>query len=162
MPFATIRPPFLKTLFLIDAILTYIIIQKVRYTEIDYTTYKVQASQILAGELNYAKIKGPSGPIVYPALHARIFQWIEAVDLQIDQAQYLWMLFYFVNLIIAHQFFTTVIRPHSLNRKRTHLTSLDIDRAEYDQKIGYITYVSISPKESIQYTCYDYSMTQSQ
>lgn len=40
---------------------------------IDYPTYLVQARQIRLGERDYAKVIGPTGPLVYPGGHVLIF-----------------------------------------------------------------------------------------
>lgn len=61
----------------IASILTKIIINKVPYTEIDYTTYLQQIDKVNAGELDYANIYGDSGPIVYPAGFITVYQYIQ-------------------------------------------------------------------------------------
>ncbi|PWN44243.1 ALG3-domain-containing protein [Ceraceosorus guamensis] len=52
-----------------DAVMTLIIIKRVPYTEIDFTTYLEQAQGMLKGERDYSRLRGASGPCVYPALH---------------------------------------------------------------------------------------------
>lgn len=42
-------------------------------TEIDWSTYMVQIRLFLDGERQYSKITGPTGPLVYPALHVYIY-----------------------------------------------------------------------------------------
>lgn len=42
-------------------------------TEIDWSTYMVQIRLFLNGERQYSKITGPTGPLVYPALHVYIY-----------------------------------------------------------------------------------------
>jgi alpha-1,3-mannosyltransferase len=44
---------------------------------IDYPTYLVQARQVRLGERDYAKIYGPTGPLVYPGGHVIIFAFFE-------------------------------------------------------------------------------------
>ena len=56
-----------------EAILCALIIWKVPYTEIDWETYMIQVRQFLSGERSYLKISGPTGPLVYPALHVYIY-----------------------------------------------------------------------------------------
>ncbi|MCJ1472294.1 dolichyl-P-Man:Man(5)GlcNAc(2)-PP-dolichol alpha-1,3-mannosyltransferase [Lambiella insularis] len=56
-----------------DAALCALIIWKVPYTEIDYTTYMAQVSLYLKGERDYTRIEGPTGPLVYPAAHVYIY-----------------------------------------------------------------------------------------
>ncbi|TIA43711.1 mannosyltransferase [Aureobasidium pullulans] len=61
-------------LLLADAGLTALIVWKVPYTEIDWTAYVEQVTQYLAGERDYTKIQGGTGPLVYPAAHVYIYQ----------------------------------------------------------------------------------------
>ncbi|KAL2170258.1 hypothetical protein VTG60DRAFT_5034 [Thermothelomyces hinnuleus] len=63
-------PPLL---FLADALLCALIIWKVPYTEIDWNAYMEQVAQILSGERDYTKIRGNTGPLVYPAAHVYIY-----------------------------------------------------------------------------------------
>ena len=46
-----------------------LVIRYLSFTDIDWFTYIAQAEQILAGERDYSKVAGPSGPLVYPAGH---------------------------------------------------------------------------------------------
>ncbi|KZP24739.1 glycosyltransferase family 58 protein [Athelia psychrophila] len=57
-----------------DAVLTQLIIRFVSYTEIDWETYAIQTSLYISGERDYAQIKGPTGPLVYPAGHVQVFR----------------------------------------------------------------------------------------
>ncbi|KAI8899241.1 Dolichyl-P-Man:Man(5)GlcNAc(2)-PP-dolichyl mannosyltransferase, family GT58 [Globomyces pollinis-pini] len=43
------------------------IIQKVAYTNIDFSTYMQQVQLFLEGQFDYSEIKGDTGPLVYPA-----------------------------------------------------------------------------------------------
>ncbi|RBR21561.1 uncharacterized protein FIESC28_04829 [Fusarium coffeatum] len=60
-------------LWLADAVGTSLIIWKVPYTEIDWVAYMQQVSQFISGERDYTKIKGDTGPLVYPAAHVYTF-----------------------------------------------------------------------------------------
>lgn len=59
-----------------DGILSYAILRKVPYTEIDWEAYMEQVSQYRAGERDYRNIKGGTGPLVYPAGHVYIYNWL--------------------------------------------------------------------------------------
>ncbi|TDZ31375.1 Dol-P-Man:Man(5)GlcNAc(2)-PP-Dol alpha-1,3-mannosyltransferase [Colletotrichum spinosum] len=64
--FSKAIPPVLLAL---DAFLCGLVIWKVPYTEIDWVAYMEQVAQFVAGERDYTKIKGGTGPLVYPAAH---------------------------------------------------------------------------------------------
>lgn len=42
-------------------------------TEIDWVAYMEQVAQYISGERDYTKIKGGTGPLVYPAAHVYIY-----------------------------------------------------------------------------------------
>ncbi|KAB8068431.1 alpha-1,3-mannosyltransferase [Aspergillus leporis] len=56
-------------LLLGDSFLCALVIWKIPYTEIDWTTYMQQIALFLSGERDYTLIKGSTGPLVYPAAH---------------------------------------------------------------------------------------------
>ncbi|CAL5871077.1 uncharacterized protein PFLUO_LOCUS5323 [Penicillium psychrofluorescens] len=60
-------------LLLGDAALCALVIWKISYTEIDWTTYMQQISLYISGERDYTLIKGSTGPLVYPAGHVYIY-----------------------------------------------------------------------------------------
>ncbi|KAF2165917.1 glycosyltransferase family 58 protein [Zasmidium cellare ATCC 36951] len=57
-----------------DAILCGLIVWKIPYTEIDWKAYMQQITIYIAGERDYAKISGDTGPLVYPAAHVYIYR----------------------------------------------------------------------------------------
>ncbi|KAK2737548.1 dolichyl-P-Man:Man(5)GlcNAc(2)-PP-dolichol alpha-1,3-mannosyltransferase [Myotisia sp. PD_48] len=73
-----------------DAALCAIIIKKVAYTEIDWTTYMQQVALYRSGETDYTAIKGSTGPLVYPAVHVYLYSFLfgitdEGRDIQFAQ-----------------------------------------------------------------------------
>ncbi|KAH9276443.1 hypothetical protein BASA83_001139 [Batrachochytrium salamandrivorans] len=58
---------FLLSLLLVEAALIIVIIARVEYTQIDWSTYMQQVSAFMAGELDYKNLHGDTGPLVYPA-----------------------------------------------------------------------------------------------
>ncbi|OAA59324.1 Lethal(2)neighbour of Tid protein [Cordyceps fumosorosea ARSEF 2679] len=64
-----LSPLIPAALWLADAVLTCLVIWKVPYTEIDWVAYMEQIRQFVHGERDYTKIKGGTGPLVYPAAH---------------------------------------------------------------------------------------------
>ncbi|KAL6772031.1 hypothetical protein ACKKBG_A28705 [Auxenochlorella protothecoides x Auxenochlorella symbiontica] len=68
------------TLLLIgDALLSYIIIARVPYTEIDWIAYMQEVSGFVKGERNYEELKGDTGPLVYPAGFVYLFTALQAL-----------------------------------------------------------------------------------
>ncbi|GAB7350796.1 hypothetical protein MBLNU459_g1335t1 [Dothideomycetes sp. NU459] len=61
-------------LLLADAGLTALIVWKIPYTEIDWRAYMEQVAQYVAGERDYTKLYGGTGPLVYPAAHVYIYE----------------------------------------------------------------------------------------
>ncbi|KHN99006.1 Glycosyltransferase, ALG3 [Metarhizium album ARSEF 1941] len=60
-------------LWLADAVLCGLIIWKVPYTEIDWVAYMEQVAQFVAGERDYTRMEGGTGPLVYPAAHVYVY-----------------------------------------------------------------------------------------
>ncbi|ORX98842.1 glycosyltransferase family 58 protein [Basidiobolus meristosporus CBS 931.73] len=50
-----------------ELLLNVLIIKKVAYTEIDWIAYMQEVQGFLGGELDYVKLRGDTGPLVYPA-----------------------------------------------------------------------------------------------
>ncbi|KAI4524359.1 glycosyltransferase family 58 protein [Schizophyllum commune Loenen D] len=80
-----------------DAVLTQLIIRFISYTEIDWDTYMKQVKIYIEGERDYTKISGPTGPLVYPAGHVYIHEWLYSVTdagRNMSRAQQLYGLLY--------------------------------------------------------------------
>ncbi|GAA6035429.1 hypothetical protein JCM8097_000251 [Rhodosporidiobolus ruineniae] len=59
-----------------EALVCVAIVVKVRYTEIDFSTYLQQAELFLHGERDYSQIEGESGLAYYPATHLYLYSLI--------------------------------------------------------------------------------------
>ncbi|KAG5647194.1 hypothetical protein DXG03_001153 [Asterophora parasitica] len=75
-------------------------------TEIDWKTYMVQTEVYLKGQHNYTLITGPTGPLVYPAGHLRIheylYHWFDAgANLELAQRIYAGLYLLTLTLTIA-------------------------------------------------------------
>ncbi|KAG7117356.1 hypothetical protein HYQ45_015891 [Verticillium longisporum] len=91
-------------LLIFDALLCILIILKVPYTEIDWVAYMEQIGQIVAGERDYSKIKGGTGPLVYPAAHVYAYTGLyyltdEGTDVLF--AQFLFAILYLATLAVV-------------------------------------------------------------
>ncbi|KAI3337766.1 glycosyltransferase [Ustulina deusta] len=91
-------------LFLLDALLCVVVIWKVPYTEIDWKAYMEQIEQFVAGERDYAVIKGGTGPLVYPAAHVYLYTGLYYVTdkgRDIFLAQQLFAVLYMATLAVV-------------------------------------------------------------
>ncbi|KAJ7489828.1 glycosyltransferase family 58 protein [Mycena galericulata] len=87
-----------------DFLLSQLIIHFVPYTEIDWETYMVQTDVYLKGELDYSRITGPTGPLVYPAGHLhihRILHGITDAGTDIRMAQQIYCILYIASLVLT-------------------------------------------------------------
>ena len=70
-------------------------------TEIDWTSYMQQVTLFLSGERDYTKIRGDTGPLVYPAGHVYIFSSLHKLTLNgtdIHLAQCIFAALYIITL----------------------------------------------------------------
>ncbi|CAJ0566571.1 unnamed protein product, partial [Mesorhabditis spiculigera] len=107
------RPGFLLTataLVILEIVVTYGIIQKIPYTEIDWSTYMQQVEcYVNKNEMNYSRIEGDTGPIVYPGGHLivyRIFYALTNKGQDIRVGQYIFMILYLINLISVFRLYS--------------------------------------------------------
>ena len=100
-----------------EALLCWIIIEKVPYTEIDWQAYMEEVEFVLDGERDYLRIRGGTGPLVYPAGFVYLFVALRVLTHQgtdIRRAQYLLAGMYLVTqaavLRVYHHCTRTAIR----------------------------------------------------
>lgn len=73
-------------------------------TEIDWKAYMEQVSQFVSGEHDYTKIKGGTGPLVYPAAHVytyTVLYYLTDKGKDIFLAQQLFAVLYIVTLAVV-------------------------------------------------------------
>ncbi|KAJ5309939.1 uncharacterized protein N7443_002400 [Penicillium atrosanguineum] len=97
-----------------DAVLCALIIWKISYTEIDWSTYMQQVSLYISGERDYTAIKGSTGPLVYPAAHVYIYTFLyhltnEGRDILLGQI--LFAALYLATLIVVMACYRQVGAP---------------------------------------------------
>jgi hypothetical protein len=81
-----------------------ILIQRATDTEIDWTAYVQQVTQYIAGERDYTKIYGGTGPLVYPAAHVYIYQMLYRFTdrgMDIPFAQIIFGILYLMTLAVV-------------------------------------------------------------
>ena len=104
---------FLLLLLLCEIILCGGIIQFIPYTEIDWEAYMQEVEGWLGGELDYRKLRGSTGPLVYPAGFLYLFAILRQFTNNgndIRKAQYIFALFYFITAAIVLQIYTLIYR----------------------------------------------------
>ncbi|KAK0459611.1 glycosyltransferase family 58 protein [Desarmillaria tabescens] len=87
-----------------DAFLTGFIVRFVPYTEIDWETYMIQVETYMKGQRDYSQISGPTGPLVYPAGHVYIHQFLHSISdsgKNIKLVQYIYSGLYLLSLVLS-------------------------------------------------------------
>ncbi|ORX46012.1 glycosyltransferase family 58 protein [Piromyces finnis] len=90
-------------LIFLEVVFNFVIIKKINYTEIDWIAYMQEVSGFLNGELDYMKLKGDTGPLVYPAGFVYIFSLLYKMTNNgenIRLAQYIFMGLYIATLVV--------------------------------------------------------------
>ncbi|XP_039142450.1 dol-P-Man:Man(5)GlcNAc(2)-PP-Dol alpha-1,3-mannosyltransferase [Dioscorea cayenensis subsp. rotundata] len=107
------KPAVAAGLLLLDVILVSLIIAYVPYTKIDWDAYMSQVDGFLGGERDYTKLKGDTGPLVYPAGFLYAYSAIQFVTGgQVYPAQILFGILYILNLgIILYIYTRTDVLP---------------------------------------------------
>ncbi|XP_067630742.1 lethal(2)neighbour of tid protein 2 isoform X2 [Eurosta solidaginis] len=100
-------------ILLAELLLNIFVIWRVPYTEIDWIAYMQECEGFLNGTLNYAHLKGDTGPLVYPAAFVYIysaFYYITSHGQNIRLAQYIFAFIYLLQMWL-------VLRLYSKSRK---------------------------------------------
>ncbi|KAJ4810650.1 hypothetical protein LUZ62_023216 [Rhynchospora pubera] len=93
---------FAFLLLCLDAILVSLIISYVPYTKIDWDAYMSQVDGFLSGERDYSKLKGDTGPLVYPAGFLYVYSLVKFITGGlVFPAQILFGILYIVNLALV-------------------------------------------------------------
>jgi len=78
-----------------------LVIQRVKYTEIDWVAYMQEVGGVLNGTYDYSKLKGDTGPLVYPAGFVWLYTLLYYVTSQgsnVRLAQHIFSILYLINL----------------------------------------------------------------
>ncbi|KAF9009442.1 glycosyltransferase family 58 protein [Cyathus striatus] len=87
-----------------DVVLCQLVIKFIPYTEIDWETYMIQMEVFLKGQHNYSMISGPTGPLVYPAGHVHIHDFLYNITnagKDIKLAQHIYAGLYLGTLVLS-------------------------------------------------------------
>lgn len=104
---------------LAESFINILIVEKVRYTEIDWKAYMDEVEGFINGTYDYTQLKGDTGPLVYPAGFVYVFTGLYYITNQganIKLAQYLfgfiYLIFYGLVVIILKK--TEAVPPFIL------------------------------------------------
>jgi len=85
----------LSVVIILETMLSLFIIYKTPYTEIDWNAYMQEVKGVIDGDLNYANLRGDTGPLVYPAGFVYIYSalyFLTDRGSNILKAQYIFLL----------------------------------------------------------------------
>lgn len=123
--------PICILLFLAEAVINTVIIEKVKYTEIDWIAYMQEVEGFLNGTLDYKELKGrynilnllrkyliicflgDTGPLVYPAGFVYIyslFYFLTDKGKNIYLAQYIFLIIYLFQTFLIHRIFRKTLK----------------------------------------------------
>lgn len=91
-------------LLVLELLINIIVINKVKYTEIDWTAYMQEVEGVKNGTYDYALLKGDTGPLVYPGGFVWIYFLLYIITSQgrnILLAQYIFCALYLINLALV-------------------------------------------------------------
>ncbi|XP_076181662.1 alg3, alpha-1,3- mannosyltransferase [Ptiloglossa arizonensis] len=108
-----------RVFILLEIILNILVIERVPYTEIDWKAYMQEVEGFLNGTLDYSKLGGDTGPLVYPAGFVYIFSilyYITGHGAEIKIAQYFFAALYIILLILVFRIYakTKKVPPYVL------------------------------------------------
>lgn len=103
-------------LVLMASILGKVVMSKVNYTEIDFSTYMQQVEVAKMGELDYSKISGDTGPVVYPAGFLQVYGFLHWItdggkDLPMGQLAFSYLFNITIAMTCAAYSMTGRLRP---------------------------------------------------
>ena len=104
---------FVALVLILEMILCQGIIRLISYTEIDWEAYMQEVEGWLGGELDYRKIRGSTGPLVYPAGFLYLFAILRRLTnngTDILRAQNIFAFIYVFTTAIVLQIYTLITR----------------------------------------------------
>ncbi|XP_022907102.2 lethal(2)neighbour of tid protein [Onthophagus taurus] len=106
-------------LLIFEVFLNIFIIQRIKYTEIDWIAYMQEVGGVLNGTLDYSELKGDTGPLVYPAGFVYVYSLLYYITNQgenIRLAQYIFLSLYILQSYITFEIYkkTQKIPPYAL------------------------------------------------
>jgi len=108
-----------KLFIVLEIVLNILVIQIVPYTEIDWRAYMQEVEGFLNGTSDYSKLRGDTGPLVYPAGFVYVFSglyYITSRGVNVRIAQYLFAALYVITLTLVFRIYarTKKVPPYVL------------------------------------------------
>lgn len=135
-----------------EVLLNVVVIEKVKYTEIDWVAYMQEVEGVLNGTYDYSRLKGDTGPLVYPAGFVCFYTalyYITSHGSNVRMAQYIFSFLYLINLGLVFRIMvkTRKVPPYvlvmmSLTSYRIH--SIFILRLFNDPVAMLLLYIAIN------------------
>ncbi|KAL4221776.1 dolichyl-P-Man:Man(5)GlcNAc(2)-PP-dolichol alpha-1 [Mactra antiquata] len=103
--------PVMFLLFVAECIVCFVVIHKIKYTEIDWVAYMQEVEGVLNGTYDYFQLKGDTGPLVYPAGFVYIFSgmyYITNEGTNLRMAQYIFAVLYILSLLVIFDIYRRV------------------------------------------------------
>ena len=103
----------MSILLLAEVCVNIFVIQKIRYTEIDWKAYMQEVEGVLNGTFDYMQLKGDTGPLVYPAGFVYIFSGLYYVTDQgtnLRTAQYIFAALYILTVLLVFNIYRKVAK----------------------------------------------------
>ena len=94
-----------------EVALSAFIVLKISYTEIDWIAYMDEVGGVLEGDFDYLHLRGPTGPLVYPAGFVWVYaplHWITSAGANVRLAQWLFVGLIAFNLLVVLRVYNRV------------------------------------------------------
>lgn len=95
-------------LIILEVFVNVFVIENVRYTEIDWIAYMQEVEGFLNGTMDYSKLRGDTGPLVYPAGFVYVYSmlyYVTSYGTNVKLAQYVFAALYIVLLILVFRIY---------------------------------------------------------
>ncbi|NP_001171840.1 dolichyl-P-Man:Man(5)GlcNAc(2)-PP-dolichyl mannosyltransferase [Saccoglossus kowalevskii] len=95
-------------LWIAEIVVNVLVIHNIKYTEIDWEAYMDEVEGVVNGTYDYMKLKGGTGPLVYPAGFVYFYlglYYITGYGANIRLAQYIFSGFYLINLLLVFRIY---------------------------------------------------------
>ncbi|XP_041377946.1 dol-P-Man:Man(5)GlcNAc(2)-PP-Dol alpha-1,3-mannosyltransferase-like [Gigantopelta aegis] len=109
--------PVMFCLFIAEIAVNMFVIQKIKYTEIDWVAYMQEVEGVVNGTYDYVQLKGDTGPLVYPAGFVYFYTglyYLTSKGLEIQRAQFIFAALYLILLLVIFDIYrqTKKIPPY--------------------------------------------------